>query len=238
VLGTKVAVRVGNKAVVAAGLALWGADLLWMATNSASTHYLTLVGQMIIGGAGIGLITAPATEAILGAVPTEKAGVGSAVNDATRLFGDALGVAVIGSIAASLYSNRLNQTIPHGLPVQVAHTARGSLGGALVAAQHLGHSGLTIPAHHLTAAAVGAFLHSFTGGLQVAAVIAFAGAVIAAVLLPSRPGTPQDTLAPIGDEAPTDALTEPALDPIPEAAPLLDAEPVGACALCASNPAE
>jgi EmrB/QacA subfamily drug resistance transporter len=228
VLGTKVAVRFGNKAVVAAGLALWGADLLWMATNSASTQYLTLVGQMIIGGAGIGLITAPATEAILGAVPKEKAGVGSAVNDATRLFGDALGVAVIGSIAASLYSDRLDQTIPHGVPAQAAHTARGSLGGALVAAQHLGHSGRTIPAHHLTTTAVDAFLHSFTGSLQVAAAIAFAGAVIAAVLLPSRPGSLPDAEAPAGDEAPPDTVAETALAPIRQGAALPDAEP--ACA--------
>jgi hypothetical protein len=238
VLGTKVAVRVGNKAVVAAGLALWGADLLWMATNTASTPYLTLVGQMIVGGAGIGLITAPATEAILGAVPTEKAGVGSAVNDATRLFGDALGVAVIGSIAASLYSSRLDHTIPHGLPAQAAHTARGSLGGALIAAQHLGQSGLTIPAHHLTAAAVGAFLHSFTGSLQVASAIAFAGAVIAAALLPARPGTPRDAEAPVGDGAPADAVGESSLAPIPEGAAPLDAEPVGACSAGASNPAQ
>jgi EmrB/QacA subfamily drug resistance transporter len=231
VVGTKLAVRIGNKAVVTAGLALWGADLLWMATNSASTHYLTLVGQMIIGGAGIGLITAPATEAILGAVPTEKAGVGSAVNDATRLFGDALGVAVIGSIAASLYSNRLSQTIPHGLPSQAAHAARGSLGGALVAAQHLGQSGLTIPARHLTTTAVGAFLHSFTGSLQVAGAIAFAGAVIAAMLLPSRPGTPPDAEAPIGDQAPVHTVEERALAPVAQGAALSDAEPV-----CASSP--
>jgi EmrB/QacA subfamily drug resistance transporter len=222
VVGTKLAVRVGNKAVVTAGLALWGADLLWMATNSASTHYLTLVGQMIIGGAGIGLITAPATEAILGAVPTEKAGVGSAVNDATRLFGDALGVAVIGSIAASLYGSRLGHTIPHDLPVQAAHTARGSLGGALVAAQHLGQSGLTIPARHLTAAAVGAFLHSFNGSLMVAGAIAFAGAVIAAALLPSRPVAPPDAEPPIHDRAPADSVGEPAPDPIPAVVAPLD----------------
>jgi EmrB/QacA subfamily drug resistance transporter len=236
VVGTKLAVRVGNKAVVTAGLAIWAADLLWMATNSASTHYLTLVGQMIIGGGGIGLITAPATEAILGAVPTEKAGVGSAVNDATRLFGDALGVAVIGSIAASLYGTRLGLAIPHDLPAQAAHTARGSLGGALVAAQHLGHAGLTIPARHLTTAAVGAFLHSFNGSLKVAGAIAFAGAVIAAALLPSRPVTLQDAETPIHDQAPADAVSEPAPEPIPAlVAPL--AQPVGVCSVGANNPA-
>jgi DHA2 family multidrug resistance protein-like MFS transporter len=144
---------------------------------------------------------------------------------------------VIGSIAASLYGNRLGQTIPHGLPVQAAHTARGSLGGALVAAQQLRHSGLAIPAHHLTDAAVGAFLHSFSGGLKVAGAIAFAGAVIAAVLLPARPGTAADADAPVGDGSPADALREPALAPIAAGAALLDEETVGACSLGASNPA-
>ena len=205
VLGTKLAVRIGNKAVVSAGLALWGADLLWMAANSASTHYITMIGQMIIGGGAIGLITAPATEAILGAVPNEKAGVGSAVNDATRLFGAALGVAVIGSIAASVYGSRLGLTIPPGLPAQAAHAARGSLGGALVAAQHLGRVGLTIPARQLTAAAVGAFLHSFSGGLQVAGAIAFGGAAMAALLLPSRPRVPVASPTEASLVAPADA---------------------------------
>jgi len=189
-LGTKLAVRIGNKAVVASGLALFGVALFWIAAASASTHYLTIVGQMIVGGGGVGLITAPATEAIMGAVPTEKAGVGSAVNDATRLFGAALGVAVIGSIAASLYGNRLGVTIPPGLPAQAAHAARGSLGGALVAAQHLGQAGLVIPARRLTSAAVAAFLHSLSGSLHVAGAVAFGGAAMAAVLLPSRPTVP------------------------------------------------
>src|SRR5439155_23234226 len=105
--GTKLAVAIGNKAVVATGLALFGGTLLWIATNSASTSYLAIVGQMVAGGGGLGLITAPATEAIMGVVPREKAGVGSAVNDATRLFGAALGVAVVGSVATSLYTDRL-----------------------------------------------------------------------------------------------------------------------------------
>src|SRR5215475_6410695 len=62
VVGTKLAVRVGNKAVVATGLAAWGLALLWISAVSASTSYLEIVGQMILGGGGLGLITAPATE--------------------------------------------------------------------------------------------------------------------------------------------------------------------------------
>ena len=102
VAGTRLAVRAGNKVIVASGLLLFAAGLLWTATVSASTSYATIALQMLVLGTGMGLTSAPATEAIMGAVPRAKAGAGSAVNDATRLFGGTLGVAVIGSVAASL----------------------------------------------------------------------------------------------------------------------------------------
>jgi EmrB/QacA subfamily drug resistance transporter len=191
IAGTRLAVRVGNKAVVATGLLSFGAALLWiagLAPSGQSTSYLILAATMVLGGGGLGLTTAPATEAIMGVVPKEKAGVGSAVNDATRLFGAALGVAVIGSIAASLYGNRLGATIPHGLPAQALAAARGSVGSALVAAQALGHAGLAGPARHLGIAAIRSFLHAMSGGVRVAGVVALGGAVLAGALLPSRPG--------------------------------------------------
>jgi EmrB/QacA subfamily drug resistance transporter len=185
--GTRLAVRVGNKAVVATGLSLFGLGLLWIGANAASTSYAVIAAQMVVSGAGLGLITAPATEAILGAVPREKAGVGSAVNDATRLFGSALGVAVIGSVAASVYGSRLHATIPRGVPAHAAVAARGSVGGALVAARGLERAGLGVAGHHLADAAVGAFLRSLAGGCHVAGGTALFGAVVAAALLPARP---------------------------------------------------
>src|SRR3989440_5829258 len=201
VLGTKLAVKIGNNAVVASGLLLTGAFLFWVATVSQSTPYAVLVGQMLMGGGGLGLISAPATEAIMGVVPKEKAGVGSAVNDATRLFGATLGVAVIGSIAASLYASHLGATLPHGIPLRDALAAKGSVGGALVAAQNLGRAGLVIPGHDLSVAAIGAFLHSFAGGCRVAGVVAAGGAVLAAALLPARPVVAQPVVAqPGGNE--------------------------------------
>jgi hypothetical protein len=188
VLGTRFAVRVGNKAVVGAGLLLFSAGLLWSSTGSSTTSYAVIAAQMVALGAGMGLTSAPATEAIMGVVPKEKAGVGSAVNDATRLFGGTLGVAVIGSISASLYTNRLGATIPAGLPPTAIAAARGSIGGALVAARSLGQAGLAVPAQRLSDAATGAFLHSLTGGCLVAGGVAAAGAVLALTLLPARPG--------------------------------------------------
>jgi EmrB/QacA subfamily drug resistance transporter len=208
IIGTKLAVRIGNKAVVAGGLMLFGITLLWIAgVATQTTPYGIIALQMVLGGSGLGLITAPATEAIMGAVPAEKAGVGSAVNDATRLFGATLGVAVIGSIAASLYANRLGATLPADVPANIAATADGSVGGALTAARHMVDAGLTEPGRALGTAAIDAFLHSLAGALRVAAGVAIAGSVIAAIFLPSQPQA--------RTEPPADADPDPATDEVP-----------------------
>ena len=187
VVGTKLAVRAGNKVVVASGLLLFAVGLLWSATVSASTSYTTIVLQMLFLGTGMGLTSAPATEAIMGAVPKAKAGVGSAVNDATRLFGGTLGVAVIGSIAASLYSSRLASTVPAHLPVQAIAAAKSSVGGAIVASHVLANAGFARAGRALASSASGAFLHSLAGGCAVAAGVAVTGGIIAAIFLPARP---------------------------------------------------
>src|ERR1700704_2106011 len=134
ILGARLAMRVGTKLVVASGLLAMAAFYLWVATVSASTGYGTIAVQMVVLGTGMGLTSAPATEAIMGVVPKAKAGVGSAINDATRLLGGTLGVAVIGSVFASLYASRLTTALPIGLPSTVARTAHESVGAALGAA--------------------------------------------------------------------------------------------------------
>jgi EmrB/QacA subfamily drug resistance transporter len=201
VAGTRLAVRVGNKLIVTTGLLSFATGLLWTATVSATTSYETIVGQMLFLGAGMGLTSAPATEAIMGAVPRAKAGVGSAVNDATRLFGGTLGVAVIGSVAASLYSSRLASTVPTDLPAPAASAAKASVGGAILASQSLTRAGLTHAGSALAASASGAFLHSLAGGCAVAGGVVLAGAIMAGLFLPSRPGRePQaEPKSPTGD---------------------------------------
>jgi EmrB/QacA subfamily drug resistance transporter len=190
VIGTRLAVRVGNKIIVGGGLAAFAAALWWISDVSRATSYGIIVAQMVLLGVGMGLTQAPATEAIMGAVPRHKAGIASAVNGSTRLFGGTLGVAVIGSVAASLYTSRLAALLPPGLPPRALTAARGSVGGAAVAAQHLARAGLGGPAGALDRAAVAAFLHSLTGACLVAAGVAAAGVVLVAFLLPARPQAP------------------------------------------------
>src|SRR5947208_731412 len=134
VLGTRLAVRFGTKLVVVTGLLAVAGFYAWVSTASVSTAYATIAAQMVLYGVGMGLTSAPATEAIMGVVPVHKAGVGSAVNDTTRLLGGTLGVAVIGSVYASLYASRLTSALPAGLPAAVTRTAHGSVGAALAVA--------------------------------------------------------------------------------------------------------
>jgi EmrB/QacA subfamily drug resistance transporter len=187
VAGTRLAVRSGTKLVVAAGLACLAAGLAWTSTASASTSYLTIAGQMVLIGSGIGLTSAPATESIMGAVPAAKAGVGSAINDATRILGGTLGVAVIGSIYASLYGDRLGSALSVPLPAAASVAAHRSVGGAFEAAARLDAAHQTALARALHDAASNAFFHGFAVACVVTGAVAAMGAVMAAVLIPAHP---------------------------------------------------
>jgi hypothetical protein len=166
---------------------LMAAFYLWVSTSSVTTGYGTIAAQMVVLGTGMGLTSAPATEAIMGVVPKAKAGAGSAVNDATRLLGGTLGVAVIGSVYASLYASRLTSALPGALPASAVRAAHASVGGALAVAGNLTHAGNPLLASAVHNAANSAFFHGFNVANYVAAGIAAAGAVMALALLPAQP---------------------------------------------------
>jgi EmrB/QacA subfamily drug resistance transporter len=205
ILGTRLAVRVGTKLVVASGLLLTAGFYLWVTSAAVTTSYGTIAAQMVVLGTGMGLTSAPATEAIMGVVPRAKAGVGSAVNDATRLLGGTLGVAVIGSVYASLYASRLTSALPAGLPSTVVRTAHQSLGAALTVAGKLLHAGHPALATAVHSAASSAFFDGFHAANYVACGVAAAGAVMALALLPAYPTVDAD------DAADTRALGSPAV---------------------------
>ena len=188
VAGTRLAVRAGTKLVVAAGLVAMAVFYGWVAaTTTATLSYPIIAVQMVLYGLGMGLTSAPATEAIMGSISRTMAGVGSAVNDTTRLVGGTLGVAVIGSVYAGLYESRLAVTLPAGVPGQIAALARQSVGAAYAAAGGVAARGRPGLGQALRLAATDAFLHGLTVGALVAGGVAAAGAVLAVVFLPAQP---------------------------------------------------
>jgi hypothetical protein len=126
---------------------------------------------------------APATEAVMSALPKDKAGVGSAVNDTTRQVGGALGVAILGSILTSAYGSRLDAGLA-GAPVPA--TAREGLAGALATAAQLPHeSGAA-----LATSAKEAFVHGMDVTVAAGTGVVLLGAILALALLPSRKAGP------------------------------------------------
>jgi EmrB/QacA subfamily drug resistance transporter len=201
VAGTQLAVRAGTKLVVTVGLVAMAAFYGWVAaTTTATTSYAIISAQMVLYGLGMGLTSAPATESIMGAVSRRQAGVGSAVNDSTRLLGGTLGVAVIGSVYASLYRSRLTAGIPARLPGQAGAIAHQSVGAAYAVSARITAAGHPAIGQAIHDAATTAFLRGLSVGCLVAGGVAAAGAVLAVLFLPAQPGVPAaETAEPSGE---------------------------------------
>ncbi len=213
VLGTRVAVRLGTKLVVAAGLLFVAGFYGWVAdVVGTTTGYGTIAAQMVLYGLGMGFTSAPATESIMGAVSRYRAGVGSAVNDATRLLGGTLGVAVIGSVYASLYGSRLGARLPGALPASLVAVSHQSVGAALAVSGRLTALGQPALGAAVQHAATSAFVHGLSVGCLVAGGVAAAGALMAAVFLPSQPpGAEEPVPAALDDVADGHVVFSPAL---------------------------
>lgn len=201
-ISSRIVERVGTKVTVATGLALVTTGLLLMTQLGVDESYGNLIWRLMIMAAGMGLTMAPATDSVMGSLPLAKAGVGSAVNDTTRLVGGALGVATIGSVMSSTYGARVGDffdqfaaDVPAAGQAGFAsarQAAEGQLGAAIQIAQDLPDQlGLPGPvARQLSAELIQtaneAFVSGMHRGLVVAAIATFIGVIVAAVWLPAH----------------------------------------------------
>jgi hypothetical protein len=120
---------------------------------------------------------------LMGTLPAENTGLGSATNGAFIQIGGALGVAIIGSALSSRYEDRLNAVLAgHAIPSAIRSQIDGSLGGALTVAHHLG-AGI---GEQLAGASRQAFIDGMTLSLHIGALVGVVGAAIALAVLPLR----------------------------------------------------
>ncbi|RDG30022.1 MFS transporter [Streptomyces corynorhini] len=137
-LAPRSAARIGARLTMATGILLAGAGLALMATLvSVDGGYLSVLPGMLAMGLGMGLAMTPSTEAITGALPRERQGVASALNDVTREFGTALGVALLGALLSAGYRHAIDSRLD-GVPQGPADTAREGVANALEAARGAG----------------------------------------------------------------------------------------------------
>ena len=202
--------RYGTTKVVSGGMVLLAATLPLVLLWGVDTPYWAVGVAIAVIGFAAANIFAPATEAVMGAVPEEKAGVGSAMNDLTRLMATALGIAVIGSAMYSMYSSKVAAAVA-ALPAELAAAAKDSVGAALqIAASLPGESG---PA--LAAAATEAFTDAFGLAMLIGAAVTLLGALVVARVMPARqeplPEAKPQEVEEV--EAPPVPLPEPAPEP-------------------------
>jgi EmrB/QacA subfamily drug resistance transporter len=182
--GEKLNRRFGTKAVVGTGLVLLAITLLVINFYEPDTSLWIIEISVFMTSVAMGSIMAPSTDSVMGAVPPENAGVGSAMNDVTRQVGGALGVAIIGSVLTSVYSSRVADAVDAvaGLPPAAAESAKDSIGATL-------HVASTLPpeiAGPLLHAAGSAYTDAFGLSTLVGAAFALAGAALVFRFMPSR----------------------------------------------------
>lgn len=188
--------RFGARWMVASGSALIAVASIIISLTTVSSGYFNLFVGFALMALAFSIFTPASTEAVMTAVPAEKAGGASAINQMTRQLGQALGVALTGSIAASGYTSGFH--LPAGLlPTGAVQQAQSSITGALEVARTVTGSVQVA----LLDAAHEAFLHGVRLALLVAAVLAVAGAVYAAYAIPSGVGT-EGTRDGAGDTMP------------------------------------
>ncbi|HKE77093.1 MAG TPA: DHA2 family efflux MFS transporter permease subunit [Acidimicrobiales bacterium] len=185
-LSAKLVARFGTKVIVTIGLVLVAVGLLTFSLATTTSGYPLVALVLVIIGMGMGLAMAPATDSIMGSLPPEKAGVGSAMNDTTREIGGALGVAILGSITAAVYSARIVSdpqfaTLKAASP-EAAAAVKDSVGAAAEVAARVPEAAGRL----IVAASNDAFVHAMDRTVVVGAAVALLGALVAAVFLPAR----------------------------------------------------
>jgi EmrB/QacA subfamily drug resistance transporter len=169
-LAPKLAERVGSRATMTTGVALAGAGLVFMGLFvSVEGGYSSILPGLVAMGLGMGLSMTPSTEAITGSLPRDKQGVASALNDITREFGTALGIALLGALVSTGYRGSIDGKLS-GVPREAADVAREGVANAVEVSGSTGSHATQI---------VQAARESFVDGWQQAM---WAGAAVMVVL--------------------------------------------------------
>jgi EmrB/QacA subfamily drug resistance transporter len=183
--GAHLSGHLGQRAAVVTGTVLAAAGVAVQAGFLDGTSYVPTGMGLLLFGLGAGIAMPAATDLILATLPPARAGVGSAVNDTVREIGGALGVAVIGSVAASTYASDLQGRLDGvpGIGQGTRAAVTDNVGAALEVSRHLGPTGSSV-----ADAARDAFIGSMRGSLWVAVGFAALAAVVAFVHLPRQAG--------------------------------------------------
>lgn len=131
--------RLGTKGVVVFGFS--GTALVALAISFVTLQTPFWLLAVAFGGLGffLGYIAAPATNAVMGALPKSRSGMASAISTVFRMLAGAIGIAFLGSILTSVYrtSFETGSAAFANLPGELLHAASSSVGAAVIVAEKL-----------------------------------------------------------------------------------------------------
>ena len=182
-LASTLASKVPPSALVSAGLTLGAAGFLLVSTLRVDSPVWILIASYGLLTMGVGLTSTLATSLVLSTAPAEKAGAASAIAETSTELGGALGIAVLGSIAAGVYRSTMNDQVPAETPVELADAATETIGGAIAASENLSSADRAA----LLESALGAFTQGFTTTALIGAAILVIAAAACAVALRKEP---------------------------------------------------
>jgi EmrB/QacA subfamily drug resistance transporter len=191
-----IAARFGINRVGAAGLTLIAAGLTVMSLLAVDFNYLLFAGGLVVFATGMALASTPATTAIVSSLPAAKQGVASAVNDVSREFGSALGIALLGSVLNDRYRAGVHDGLT-GVPASIAAKAESSI--AFVNQAPLERFGAA--GQHVKLVAQQAFVDATGIAMLVAAGILVVAAVYAALRAPRSDTARVETGTSLGSSA-------------------------------------
>ena len=184
-IAAQLALRYGPKRIVPIGLLFMGIAQVWAGTLQVESMYFgPVIGSMMLMACGLSLVTSPSSESVMGSLPREMAGVGSAINDTSREIGGTLGVAIVGSIFATSYGPKIVDLLsPFALPQAAVSAAEESVGAAFAVSEQVGDPTL---ASAIRDVASTSFLDGFQVACTTVGVVAILGSLLAYRFLPAR----------------------------------------------------
>lgn len=181
----RLASQVTARALISVGLGLMAVGFAWSTTAAIGTPYGTIVLQMGVLGIGLGLVNAAATEAVMGALPANKVGTGSSVNDTLREVGGTLGIAGMGTAFNALYRARCSVSLSDApLPGAAKALVRSSVGAATEVIHRVEQAAGAEAAQTLRFAVQQAFIDGFKASCWIACAATAVGAVSVVLLMP------------------------------------------------------
>jgi MFS transporter, DHA2 family, multidrug resistance protein len=166
----------GVKSLVAVGFTIMTVALAVGAMTKVASGTGFAAAWLAVFGLGLGLAMPQTMNAALSALSAERSGSGSAVISALRQVGATIGVAVLGTVLASVYRAHLSV---QGLPASAAATVRGSVIGGVGVAHALRSATLLEEVRN-------AFVHGLGTMMWVCGGIALVCAILGLIFLPRR----------------------------------------------------